>query len=293
MAVVRVCKGGVVGDTTEDKEKNYISEKLRNCLLLSLLLLIVNQPLSLIANEKDSDILSSTSIGFEVEVYKSQFNATTITFPIRFYFYSAGSVDLNIEIPIIYLSKRSENELVVTRSGMARRHQRIHTLQNSTASNKAGLGDISITLGWILVENWKEINVSSTFYIKTPTGDRDSGLGTGTFEAGPGLAFSKELGSMLFFLEGSYIFQNRNDYLGKNYVDFLGGLRIYPHNQFFVTIFGKGSTPRSETSKTQIEGRIKLTYIKSRKISWEVYLSKGFTDASPDYGSGLAFTYQF
>lgn len=286
-------------DTVEDKVRNYLYIKLNIQRIILILLLLINLPLNVMASDKGfKNTTISTSVGFEAEVYKSEFDATIITLPISFSFYPTESVDINFEIPLIYLSKKSEDGLVVTQSGITRRHHStnntVTTVTKSTTSDEAGVGDINMAIGWALIENWNDINLRSTLYLKAPTGDSNTGLGTGTFEIGPGVALSKRFGSILLFGEGSYIFQNSNgDYFGKNYVNFLGGIGMYPDDQFFISIFGKGSTPRSETSDTQIEGRIKLTYIKSRKVSWDVYLSKGFTDASPDYGGGIAFTYQF
>lgn len=280
----------------EDKAKYYwyIKLKRQHIILTLLLLVFINLPLDAMA----TDIISSTSVGFEVEVYKSEVDATIITLPISFSFYPTESLDINFEIPIIYLSKKSEDGLVVTQSGITRRHHSsnntVTTVTKTTTSDEAGIGDINMTIGWTLIENWNDINLRSTLYLKVPTGDSDNGLGTKTYEIGPGLALSKRFSSILLFGEGSYIFQNSNDdYLGKNYINFLGGVGMYPDDQFYISIFGKGSTPRSETSDTQFEGRFKLTYIKSRKVSWDIYLSKGFSSASPDYGGGIAFTYQF
>lgn len=301
--MVLECKGGVAVDTVADKEKYYwdIKLKTQHIILTLLFLILINLPLDLMADDEDfENMLFSTSVGFEVQLYKSEFDATIITLPISFSFYPTERLDINFEIPIIYLSQKSEDGLVVTQSGATRKRRgstnsvTTVTQTTTTSSYKAGLGDINMTLGLTLIDNWNDINLRSTLYLKAPTGDSDSGLGTGTFEIGPGLALSKRFDSVLLFGEGSYIFQNtNNDYLGKNYINFLGGIGIYPDDQFYISIFGKGSTPRSETSDTQLEGRLKLTYIKSRRVSWDVYLSKGFTDPSPDYGGGIAFTYQF
>lgn len=275
--------------------------KTQHIILTLLVLILINLPLELMADDEDfENMFFSTSVGFEVQLYKSEFDATIVTLPISFSFYPTERLDINFEIPIIYLSPKSDDGLVVTQSGVTRRRRgstnsaTTVTQSTTTSSYKAGLGDINMTFSLTLIDSWNDINLHSTLYLKAPTGDSDSGLGTGTFEIGPGLALSKRFDSILLFGEGSYIFQNsNNDYLGKNYINFLGGIGIYPDDQFYISISGKGSTPRSEISDNQFEGRLKLTYTKSRRVSWDVYLSKGFTSASPDYGGGILLTYQF
>ena len=130
--------------------------------------------------------------------------------------------------------------------------------------------------------------------MKVPSGDLDRGLGTGTVEAGPGFSVSKWLGNLQFFGEGAYIFQNsKSDYPGRNYVSYLGGAGIQATDRWFVSVLAKGSSSRSDGAEAQAEGRLKLNFMHSRRISWEIYGSAGFTDASPDYGGGMMLIYQF
>ena len=113
-------------------------------------------------------------------------------------------------------------------------------------------------------------------------------------EAGPGLSVSKWLGKVQLFGEGAYIFQNsKTDYLGRNYISYLGGAGIQATDRLFVSALAKGSSARSEGAEAQTEGRISLNFMHSRRISWSFYGSAGLTDASPDYGGGLMVVYRF
>jgi hypothetical protein len=58
-------------------------------------------------------------------------------------------------------------------------------------------------------------------------------------------------------------------------------------------LLAKGSSARSDGADAQAEGRLKLNFMQSRRISWEIYGSVGFTDASPDFGGGMMMIYQF
>ncbi len=152
-----------------------------------------------------------------------------------------------------------------------------------------------MTTGWTLLADGEGTpKVRPTLYLKVPSGDLDRGLGTGTMEAGPGLSVSKWLGNVQLYGEGAYIFQNsKSDYPGRNYLSYLGEAGIQATDRLLVSALVKGSSSRSEGAEVQAEGRLKLNFMHSRRISWEVYGSVGFTDASPDLGGGISMIYQF
>lgn len=85
----------------------------------------------------------------------------------------------------------------------------------------------------------------------------------------------------------------RTDYQGRNYISYLAGVGIQATDRLFVSALAKGSSPRSEGAEAQAEGRLKVNYMHSRRLSLEIYGLTGFTDASPDYGGGLSIIYQF
>lgn len=248
----------------------------------------------------DSAATAAVSVGFEVSHgdYGVGAGATLVTLPLSVILHPINKLDITLEVPLLYLSSKADSGVVVTQSGGAgrgRRANRAGAAAGGTTVNASGLGDINMTAGWtLLAEGESTPRVRPTFYVKAPTGDLDRGLGTGTLEAGPGLSVSKWLGKVLLFGEGAYILQNsKADYLGRNYVGYLGGAGIQATERLFVSAFAKGSSPRSEGAESQAEGRLKLNFMHSRRISWEIYGSVGFTDASPDYGSGLMLVYQF
>ncbi|MCG2740509.1 MAG: transporter [Syntrophaceae bacterium] len=195
------------------------------------------------------------------------------------------------------MSSKSDSGVIVTNSGGAGRGRAAKSagMASTTTVQESGIGDISMTTGWTLFrEGERNPKVRPTLYLKVPTGDLDHGLGTGTVEASPGLSVSKWLESVQLFGEGAYIFQNSgSNYAGQNYVSYLGGAGIQATERLFVSALAKGSSPRSEGAEAQAEGRISLNFMHSRRISWNFYGSAGFTDASPDYGGGMAMIYRF
>ncbi|MBE0556010.1 MAG: transporter, partial [Proteobacteria bacterium] len=165
----------------------------------------------------------------------------------------------------------------------------------ATTVNESGIGDINMTTGWTLLQEGERTpKVRPTFYLKVPSGDLDRGLGTGTVEAGPGIAVSKWLGNIQLFGEGAYIFQDsKSDYPGRNYISYLGGVAIQATDRWFVSLLAKGSSARSDGADAQAEGRLKVSFMHSRRLFWEIYGSAGFTNASPDVGGGVMAVYQF
>ena len=160
----------------------------------------------------------------------------------------------------------------------------------ATTVHESGVGDINMTTGWtLLADGERTPKVRPTLYLKVPSGDLDRGLGTGT-----GFSVSKWLGNVQLFGEGAYIFQNsKSDYPGRDYVSYLGGAGIQATERLFVSALAKGSSSRSDGAEAQAEGRLKVSFMQSRRMSWEIYGAAGFTDASPDFGGGMMLTYQF
>lgn len=249
----------------------------------------------------DSAASAAVSVGFEVSQgdYGVGADATLITLPLSVFLYPAAKLDITLDIPLLYLSSRSGSGVIVTQSGGAGRGRSVNksgkAASAETTTQESGVGDINMITGWTLLADGEGTpKVRPTLYLKVPSGDLDRGLGTGTMEAGPGLSVSKWLGNVYLYGEGAYIFQNsKSDYPGRNYLSYLGEAGIRATDRLLVSALVKGSSSRSEGSEVQAEGQLKLNFMHSRRISWEVYGSVGFTDASPDLGGGISMIYQF
>lgn len=277
---------------------------IRNIVWVVLCLALFAHPSQILARDGeprlDNAASAAVGIGFEVSHgdYGAGADATLFTLPLSVFWYPANKLDITLEVPLLYLSSKSDSGMVVTNSGgvgRGRNPNRSRTATGATTVQESGVGDINMTAGWtLLADGERTPKVRPTFYLKIPSGDLDRGLGTGTVETGPGLSVSKWLGNVQLFGEGAYIFQNsKSDYPGRNYVSYLGGVGIQVTERLFVSALAKGSSPRSEGAEAQAEGRLKLNFMHSRRISWEIYGSAGFTDASPDFGGGMMMIYQF
>lgn len=245
----------------------------------------------------------AAGIGAEVSHgdYGSNADATVVTLPVLLALNPTGSIDLTVELPMVFLTSKSGSGVVVTQSGGGGRGRRPSSATTTTTSTvtttatEAGLGDINLSAGWtVLVDGEQTPKIRPTLYLKAPTGDKEHGLGTGTFEGGPGVSVSKWLGDIQLFAEGAYIFQDStSNYQGKNYVSYSAGGGVQATDRLFVSLYAKGSSSRVDGGTAPVEGRVKLNFLQSRRMSWELYALAGFTDASPAAGGGMLLMYQF
>lgn len=246
----------------------------------------------------------AAGIGAEVSHgdYGSNADATVVTLPVLLAVNPTEAIDMTFELPMVFLTSKSGSGVVVTQSGGGGRGRRpssatttTSTSTLSTTTTEAGLGDISFATGWTALADGEQTpKIRPTLYLKAPTGDKNHGLGTGTFEGGPGVSVSKWLGDVQLFAEGAYIFQNSaSDYQGKNYISYSVGGGVQATDRLFVSLFAKGSSARVDAGTAPVEGRVKVNFLQSRRISWELYALAGFTDASPAAGGGMLLMYQF
>jgi len=291
-------------------EANQINKLVHSLILcLVLLLVAVSARADDFEHRLGQGVPFAIGIGAEVSHgdYGSNANATVVTLPVLVSVNPLASLDMTLELPLVYMTSKSGSGVVVTQSGGAGRRRGAgnttsslpvstsSTTATSTTISEAGLGDISLSAGWTVVQDYGLMpKIRPTLYLKAPSGDKDHGLGTGTFEAGPGLSMSKWLGDVQLFAEGAYIFQdNVSAYQGKNYVSYSAGGGVQATDRLFVSLFAKGSSARVDGGTAPVEGRVKLNFLQSRRFSWEVYALAGFTNASPAAGGGMLMVYQF
>jgi len=278
---------------------------LLSSLLVCLAVLLIAMPVRAEDTEHrlGQGVSFAAGIGAEISHgdYGNNADATVVTLPVLLAFNPTTSLDLTLELPMVFLTSKAGSDVVVTQSGGGGRGRRggststTTTTSVSSTATEAGLGDISLSAGWtVLADRDRTPRIRPTIYLKLPSGDKDRGLGTGTFEGGPGLSVSKWLGDFQLFADSSYILQDRtNSYQGKNYVSYSAGGGLQTTDRLFVSLYARGSTARAEGADAPFEGRLKVNFLQSRRVSWEVYALAGFTDASPAVGGGLLVLYQF
>lgn len=277
-----------------------------SCLMVCLVFFCTTLPASAddLTHRLGQGVLFATGLGAEVTYgdYGVNAGATVVSLPLFVALNPLETIDMSLELPMVFLSSRSGSGVVVSQSGGAGRGRgpgrtitSAITLATSSTVSEAGLGDISFTAGWTVVADDEQLPaIRPTLYLKAPTGDKERGLGTGTFEIGPGLSVSKWLGDVQLFAEGAYIFQDSNSiYQGKNYISYSLGGGLQATDRLFVSLYAKGSSARVDDGTAPVEGRLRLNFLQSRRVSWELYALAGFTDASPAAGGGVLMLYQF
>ncbi len=284
------------------QNSNYINILMRNFIPFIVIVLVATTAFADDAELRmGQGVPVAVGIGAEVSSgdYGSNAGVTIVRVPVVVSARPADSIDVTIELPVIFLTSNSGSGVVVTQGGAGRgRGAGASTTTTTTSADKvsaAGLGDINMSVGWtVLQDSAKSPKVRPTLYLKVPTGDQERGLGTGTFEAGPGISVSKWLGSFQLFAEGAYIFQDSSsNYQGKNYVSYSVGGGVQATDRILVSLYAKGSSARVSDGVSPVEGRLKLNFMQSRRVSWEVYALAGFTDASPAAGGGIFAMYLF
>jgi len=252
--------------------------------------------------------------------YNSDSSIQSLYMPLTITIFPTDRIDLAVEIPFVY-----QNSSVVTTSlynsnsvAAAKILQRggpggmygagqgyaatssgttsgYYNYNSSSSDSVSGLGDIILKAGYIaLFEQEKMPQIRFSAFVKTPSADVSEGLGTGKFDYGAGFDISKWFDKFQLAAESAYNIQGKVDGYGlKNYVtyNFSAGYLIKEFAKPSIQI--KGGTAPSQFSDDLLEVRAKSIFYISAKNDLELYLSKGISESSPDYGAGIALTYLF
>lgn len=169
---------------------------------------------------------------------------------------------------------------------------RISVTDTSTARRtESGVGDITGSVGYAIVESdgWL---VELIGKVKAPTADEAKGLGTGETDYAGQVDVAKVLGKVTLF--GT---------VGKKHFGDPQGIDF--HDPVYMTI---GATQKLQDSSIGLayDWREKVTdsgdeiseatafYSLKLSADWktQLYLVKGFSDASPDWGAGVVLSYR-
>jgi hypothetical protein len=162
----------------------------------------------------------------------------------------------------------------------------------SGSEDQSGLGDITLLPAYnLLLDGEGSPQFGLTCYLKFPTADEDKGLGTGSFDWGPGLTLSKWLGDWQPFAEGRYIFQgaSRAETGARDYLLADAGLGYGWSEELYTALFARAGSATFDGMTAPLELRLKTVWGFGENTSTEFYLLKGLSDGSPEYGGGLAF----
>lgn len=255
--------------------------------------------------------LFSLGIGLDYETgdYGTGSDSDFVSVPLYIDFYPSERLDFELIIPYVYQSLEDGDVSTVvyrTSGGSAAgavRGKRAAASSGSTTttatksrdSSESGLGDITLTAGYVLVaERSGTPQIRPTFYLKFPTADEDKGLGTGEFDYGPGLTVAKWLGDWHLFAEGVYVVQGDSDlYDSKDYFRYSGGLGYLLNDGLYGAVQAVGATAPADGADEALEGRLKLVWRPVVDVAFEAYVGAGLSDNSADFTSSLAVFFDF
>lgn len=240
----------------------------------------------------------SLGVGFEFATgkYGTDTRTNSVTVPVTFSYYPTERLDLGLEIPYLYQS----NSVTTAAGSMLRFNTRgSRTTARRTAfdqtQSQSGIGDLTLSGGYVVVEEGDATpQVRPTAYVKFPTADKDKGLGTGKFDEGVGLELSKWIGPWYASIEGDYNFIGGSSDLGlKNYFSYQAGLGYRLTDKLRPSLILKGAESPSDNSPALLEGRLKLACRMTDAAGLSAYLAKGLANGSPDFGAGVALSFDF
>lgn len=155
-----------------------------------------------------------------------------------------------------------------------------------------GLGDITLTSGYtVLSDSDSSPHVRPTVYVKFPAADESKGLGTGKLDLGAGVAVSKWLGTWLPFAEGRYIVQGASE--AKDFLTADVGVAYSMRDNLITSLYGRFGSPQFDGLASPFEVRLKTSWRFTERTYTDVYILKGFSDGSPDYGGGTSVFVEF
>jgi hypothetical protein len=250
----------------------------------------------------------SLGLGFEFATgdYGTDLTTDSYRVPLTLSYYPSDRIDLALEIPYIYQSAGTTVSLGGMRfpgasgtgSGMDGRGGSGMMGDFGAASSddtedrtesRSGLGDITLTAGYILMEESAAIPlVRPIGYVKFPTADEDEGLGTGEFDFGGGLSLAKWFGRWSTYIEGMYIAPGSSaDFEPDNYWTYQGslGYRFTDHLSSGVAL--SGATAAFDGAPDALEAKARINYWISERASLGGYVAKGLSDGSPEFGMGI------
>ncbi len=259
--------------------------------------------------------IASISIGGEFSSGSFNTGSSTRSFylPLIASWYPTERLDTSVELPFLYQSSSLVTTTIYqtptaltnsqsvarqggpggnTGSGGIAGASRTGSTGNSSVS---GLGDIILRAGYILsFESGALPQVRTSLLVKTPTASLSNGLGTGEFDFGGGLDFSKWFGDLHLAGESIYTYQGKVDGFGlKNYLSYNGSVGYQITHSILPMLIIKGATAPSDYSENLLEvrGRVLLTLSPSTAI--DLFVSRGISSSSPDYAGGGAVIYSF
>lgn len=261
-------------------------------LLLTLLFCLPPQARAISDNDLEGPEYLNLSLGTGFEYttggYGTDSTINTIRVPLIIGWAPHERFSLSVEIPYLRQSSTGETVLIGDRMHGGGHGGSGSTLIRSTNSEQ-GLGDVTLDAAFTLFQESDQTpKLSALFYTKLPTADEQKGLGTGELDWGSGLGLGKKFGQWSAYAEALFIQPGSSTtYDPDNYWDWLVSLHYRANPGLQPGISLSGGTAPFDGADTPLEIKGKLSGITGDHTSYSCYISRGLSDASPDWSVGI------
>ncbi|GFO68677.1 hypothetical protein GMLC_22560 [Geomonas limicola] len=241
--------------------------------------------------------------------YGTGIRTDSVFLPFTVAVYPTQRLDFSLELPFVYQSTGAvvagqymtmQGQTGVAQPAMLAGSMMGGGMRTTASASEVntshyGLGDTKLKAGYVLYTEEEYVPaLRPNFYLKIPTADKNKFLGTGAFDEGFALELSKWYGDWFADGEFGYTIQGKSEILAvKNYLYYYAGGGYQLGERLRPMLLVKGSTATTEGGGPLLELRLRAKYQLSKELGLDGYLAKGIETASPDYGLGLAVSYQF
>lgn len=260
--------------------------------------------LGLIAQTAHADDNSTIKVGAGIDYTSGKYGTSTTTditqVPVTFG-YDVGDWSFKLDVPYIHVSGADnvipgigpvKNDNPKSRG---KKKGQVVPPNTVTTGSASGLGDITAAATYEAYSNRDaQFGIDLTGKVKFGTADADKGLGTGQNDYSFSVDTYKGFGAWTVFGDVNYNWLGSSQYIKLN--DVFGANVGLSYKLDTQSSFGAYYDYREKASSTSF-ARNELTGYYAYKFAkgWkaQAYVTKGFTDGSPDWGAGATVVYSF
>lgn len=163
-----------------------------------------------------------------------------------------------------------------------------------TSASESGFGDIYAGATYHFGSLGGVVDVSGSLRLKLPTADEDRGLGTGAADYYGELTFFRTFASVTPFVTVGYrVLGDADAYDLRDGVYASGGAHFRLSAATVVTALLNWRRPIIAGGDDSQEAMVMVNHDFAERWRVTAYALNGFTDASPDFGTGLAASWRF
>lgn len=163
-----------------------------------------------------------------------------------------------------------------------------------TTASESGLGDLYGGATYQFGTVGGVVDMSATARVKLPTADEDRGLGTGEADYYAEVTFFRTFSSVTPFVTVGYRVLGYNSTYGlRDGAYATGGAHFRLSTATVVSALVAWRRPIIAGGEDAREGMLMVSHDFAERWRVTAYALKGFTDASPDFGTGLAASWRF